>query len=203
MGDDAAFRLLAGLTFKVAEGPEIARALELRRQIYESELGHHGIDAFDERAHQLVAVDSTDEIVAAARILAPDQRPFEIERFVDLSRFIPTGRSPAQVGGFWIRPEDRRVRGKGFLPLGMLKLAYAFARKNGITDLVMRTHIQQLRGFYTRALFRPLDHMSFVHPDWGRVYVMHLDLTDLEACHSHSREAIARFLAADVPNIRV
>lgn len=196
--------MFEGLTFKVAEGLERCRALELRAEIYEQELGHHGIDDFDERAHQLIALDASGEMVAAFRILSPDQRPFEIEQFVNLQGFIATGRSPAQIGGLWIRRGDRRMRGRALLPLGMLKLAYAFARRHEITDLVMRTHIAQLREFYRRALFRSLDHLGFQHPLWGEVYVMHLDLVDLEARCSQSKDPVARFLLSkDAPNIFV
>jgi predicted GNAT family N-acyltransferase len=204
VGDEPGIRLLEGLIFKVAKGPEIAHVLELRRQIYEDELGYHGIDAFDERAHQLIAVDCEGEIVAALRILGPDQRPFEIEQFVDLSAVIPEGRSPAQIGGFWIRPASRRISRQAFLPLGMLKLACAFARKHQITDFIMRTHVEHLREFYRRAFFRPVDDLAFEHPVWGRVYVMHLDLVDLEARCAPFREPIGRFLfVTHVPNIQV
>jgi hypothetical protein len=77
--------LFEGITFKVAEGPERGRSLEWRRRIYQSELGHDGLDRFDELAHQLIAVDSHGELLAGIRIQGPEQRPLEIEEFVDVT----------------------------------------------------------------------------------------------------------------------
>lgn len=189
--------LFGNLTFKVASGYERDEAIRLRGIVYESELGHHGVDEFDEHAHQLVAVDPHGAIVAAIRILGPEQRPFEIERFVDLSRLLAIDRIAAQVGGFWVRAEDRRVQGQSFLPLGMLKLSFEFAKKHHITDFVMRTHIEELKRFYERGFFRVVDDLAFEHPKWGHVYVMHLNLQHVQAKHKESQDPIARFLLSD------
>ena len=147
-------RVFRNLTFKLASGPERTEAIRLRKELYQEELGYHGSDEFDDDAHQLIAVDEDGQIVGAIRILDPLQRPFEIERFVNIESILGDNRTPGQIGGFWIRTADRRVQGGAFLPLGMLKVAFMFARKRGITDFVMRTHVGALQRFYERGLFR-------------------------------------------------
>lgn len=195
--------LLPRIRFKVADDLERAEAIRLRGEIYERELGYHGTDEFDDRAHQLIALDSNGEICAAIRILGPNHRPFEIERFVRLADIVAVGRTPAQIGGFWIRPTDRRVHSSSFLPLGMLKLAYVFAGKQGITDFLMRTHITQLQRFYERGFFQLVEGLSFDHPDWGRVYVMHLDLLRFQTTHAASADPIARYLLTESAEITI
>jgi N-acyl-L-homoserine lactone synthetase len=189
--------LFPGITFKVATGLESVEAIRLRSEIYQDELGHSGVDEFDQSAHHLIAVDSRGEICAAIRILGPEHRPFEIERFVSLNEVVAEGRVAAQIGGFWVRSGDRRVRNPSFLPLGMLKLAYEFARKRQITDFVMRTHITKLRRFYERGFFRLVEGMEFTHPDWGPVYVMHLDLLEFRRRHAVCNDPIAAYLLSE------
>lgn len=196
--------MFEGLTFRVAEGIERTRTLQLRRDVYLEELGYDPIDEYDEGAPQLVAVRADGQVVGAFRIVMPSQRPLEIERFVDLSEIVPPGRAVGQSGGLWIRPDYRRVTSRALLPLGMIKLAYTFARKHGITDLVMRTPVPALRVFYRRAYFRDLDHLNFEHPVCGKVCVMHLDLLCLERDQSQLEDPIARFLfLTDLANVNV
>jgi hypothetical protein len=189
--------LFEGITFKVAEGPERVRSLEWRKQIYKSELGHEGLDRFDAFAHQLIAVDSSGQLLAGIRIQGPEQRPLEIEEFVDLTSVTGPHAAPGQIGGFWVRPDDRFTARKHLLPMGMLKLAVVFALRRSITDLVMRTPVERLRAFYKRGFFRALDELNFDHPVWGRVFVMHLGLVDFQQRHRGSQDPIARFLLDD------
>jgi len=196
--------MFEGLVFRLADGIERSSVLQLRRQVYTQELGYDPIDEYDERAPQFVAVRSDGEIVGAFRIVMPWQRPLEIERYVDLSAVIAPGRSVGQSGALWVRPDYRRVTKDAVLPLGLLKLAFAFARKSGITDLVMRTPTPALRVFYRRAYFLEIERLNFDHPVCGRVYVMHADLLSLEAHWSQLEDPIARFLfLADLPNVKV
>ena len=195
--------MFEGLTFKVAQGVDRDRALELRRTVYEEELGYHGVDDFDKLAYQLIAVDETGDLVSALRIIGPGQRPFEIEQFVELAVIVRAGSCPAQIGGFCIRKDRRPVSRQSFLSLGMLRFAYVFARRQQITDFVMRTHVEQLRDFYRRAFFRVVNELAFHHPLWGPVYVMHLDLIGLEQRWRETRDPIARFMVnQDLPHVQ-
>lgn len=194
--------MFEGLTFKLAEGGELARALDLQRAVYTADLGHVPRDGFDERAYHLIAYEASGRLVAVVRIVGPDQRPFDVERFVNLSDFIPAVRTPALIGRLCIRHDQRGVSKSSFIPLGMLKLACAFARKRGFTDFVMYTY-PNLIAFYRGASFRRLG-VTFEHPDWGTVHLMHLDLIDLEARCADSRASMARLLfATDLPNFLV
>ena len=182
-----------GLTFKVADPIERAQAFELQREVYGGDVGHVPHDDFDERAHYLIAHDRKPEVVAAFRVVGPDQRPFDLERFVDLSPLIASDRSVALVGRLCIHRSHRDVKRKAILPVAMMKLAFAFAQKQGFTDLVMYT-FPHLLNFYRRAFFRAVD-LTFEHPGYRcRMYVMHLDMIDLEMRLSQSSEPMARFL---------
>jgi hypothetical protein len=81
----------------------------------------------------------------------------------------------------------------------MLKLAYDFARKLGLTDLVL-TALPQLYHLYRMGFFEPVG-LTFEHTTWGKVHVMRLDLTRLEARRASQDTPMARLLfATDLPN---
>ena len=192
--------LLEGLTFKVANACERGLAFEFRRVVYEEQFGHLPIDDLDELAHHLVATNENGEIIAAVRIVGPDQRPFDLERYVELAQFIPKERIPAMIGRFCIRRDYRGVSKRSFVPMGMFKLSYAFARQQGLTDLLTYAY-RNLYHFYRGAFFEPMIR-GFDHPTWGTVTVMRLDLDGLEARYRESKQPFAHFLLrAKLPNI--
>lgn len=191
-----------GLVFTVADAAQRTQVLDLRRTIYTEELGHHGIDEFDDAAYHLIACDTAGTILAALRIVGPEQRPFDLEQFVDLDELLAPDRVPGEISRFCIRRDRRRVRSDFMIQAGMLKLTHAFARKHGLTDFVTLA-LPHLRNLYRVAFFQPLS-PAFEHPMWGKVYPMHLDLSDLEARHAHSTEPMAQLLfGPDLPNIVV
>lgn len=136
-------------------------------------------------------------------MLGPDQRPFDLEQFVDLSSIISRDRLPALVGRMCVRHSHRTVSRKAFLPLGMLKLAHDLARKRGFTDFVMFT-FPHLLSFYRTAFFRPVG-ITFEHPAYRcRSHVMHLDLLEFrERCASSVEPFAQLLLSTDLPNIIV
>jgi hypothetical protein len=191
-----------GLAFRVAAGEERTRALELQHQVYAEDLGHVPEDSFDARAHFLVACADNGGVVAVFRLVGPEQRPFDLEAFVNVKEILAPGRIPALVGRLCIRRDHRNISKHMFLQIGLFKLAYAFAEKRGITDLLLYTY-PKLIAFYRGALFN-LVNRTFEHPDWGTVHLMHLDLLGLEARCAQSRNRLARLLfATDVPNLVV
>jgi len=194
--------LFEGLTFKVAKGVDRLRAVGLLRDVYLEAYGHVPNDGLDERAHFLVVSLADGQLAATARVLGPEQRPFDIESSAPLSRFIPGDRCIAEIGRLCIRKDHRSVRKNTFIQFGMLKLAYAFACKQGITDFVMYTY-PELIDFYRGALFELVD-VTFMHPDWGEVHVMRLDLLSLKERHSGSATPLGRILfSSDMPNFIV
>jgi predicted GNAT family N-acyltransferase len=191
--------VFGSLVFKVADAGERLRALELRRRVYEAELGHDGIDEFDDAAHQLIVCETGGEIVAALRVVGPEQRPFDLEKFLAISTEITANRSVGEVSRFCVRAEYRQIRKDQFIQLGMFKLLYEFAHLHSLTDLVTLS-LPHLRSLYRVAFFRPLS-PPFEHPTWGRVYPMRLDLVDLVNRHSKSQQPMARLLfASNLPN---
>jgi hypothetical protein len=171
--------LFEGITFKVAEGPERDKALRLVEQVYAEDIGHVPEDDFTQYAWYLIAETSSADVLAAFRIVGPECRPFDFEEYVDVSDIISRDRSAALIGRLCIHPDHRTVRSKFFLPVGLLKLAYKFARGRNITDFLMYT-FPHLIPFYRGAFFRLLD-PTFFHPGYKQqMHLMHLDLVDLE-----------------------
>jgi len=194
--------LLDGLTFKVADVLERDRAFELRGRVYREELGHDGLDGFDEHAHHLIAIDRDGKLLAALRIVGPDQRPFDMERLVTLADFLPGDRVPGELSRFCVDPAFRRVERGSFVHLGMFKLAHSFARKHGLTDFVTLA-LPHLRNGYRVGFFRSVG-PDLIHPTWGPVSLMHLDLIDLKQRYGRSSRPMARLLFEDdPPNIRI
>ncbi len=200
--------MFEGLQFGVADVKQRQRALDLRRRVYAQDwpntpIGKDPIDEWDARAYHLVAWDGDGTIIACCRIVGPDQRPFDLERFVDLSTVVAPERSPALVGRMCVHHDYRTVSSKVILPIGMLKASYELARKQDFTDFVMFTFSHLIR-FYQSAFFR-LVNISFDNPEYcRRSEVMHLDLVDLRNRQAHSQSPMARLLlATDLPNFHV
>jgi len=197
-----ASNLLEGLTFKVADDEERLRALELRTRIYTQELGTTGQDRFDTLAFHLIAKDSTGSVVACLRIVGPEDRPFDIERLVDISPFVQTGKSPAEISRFCVEPSHRDIAPGHTIHLGMLKLVYEFTLRYHITDLFTLV-MPHLITFYRFILFKPL-HVNCEHPIFGSAHLMHLDLDGVRRRLQHASTPVAQLLFhTDLPNVVV
>jgi len=194
--------LFEGLTFKVAEAEERAAALDLCRQVYQEDLGHVPIDGRDDIANHLIAVDTRGDVVAGFRVVGPESRPFDFEQSVDLDAILGPARRPALIGRLTIRREYRSVRKAAFLQIGMLKLAHAFAERQGITDFFLYTY-PNLINFYRGSFFDLLD-VTFEHPDWGSVHLMRMNVTELPRRCANSRSSLAKLLLdGEMPNFVV
>lgn len=182
------------ISFSLAKGSHREALLETRRTIYTDELGYHGIDEFDQQARHIGAFTLDGRIVAACRILGPEQRPLEIESDVDLDRLLGPLRRPAQIGGLWVHPEFRKVREGFMLPLALMRCLYIIAERHNVTDLVLRTHVAAVRPLYLRIGFVERTDFAYRHPQWGEVFVMSLDLEHLRAGSSDSNDFLKRFV---------
>ena len=121
-------------------------------------------------------------MVAASRLVGPECRPFEFERYADLASLIGPQTHVGLVGRFCVAHEFRRVPESLWLHLGMLKLMYLVAKKEGITCLVMYT-FGHLLTFYRGAYFEPLD-VTFFHSGYDQhMHLMRLNIETFERQH--------------------
>lgn len=189
-------RAFAGLVFKTARSRERELAIEMRREIYARDWPHISddlvVDALDGHACHLIALtEDRGCLVAAARLVPPHCRPFDVEAYVRLDSITPRPSTTAEIGRLCVRHEWRAIR-LPFINLGLLKLALAAARRFGITDFVL-TALPNLRNLYRLGYFEPAG-LSFIHPTWGPVHVMRLDLLAVQERLAASSEPTARLL---------
>lgn len=184
--------LFEGLIFKVADDAERERALALRRRIYSSELGCDGMDELDGRADHLIARNVEGEVLASLRMVQSEHRPFDCEKYVTLTEFVPEGRMPAEVSRFCVEPACRFVHPNHAVHIGMLKLMISFAEANHVSDIVTLV-MPHLKNFYRVVFFRrrgdPVQHSTF-----GTAHFLHLDLVEARARHGRSTSPLARLL---------
>lgn len=191
--------LLSTFTFKEATHHERTEAIALFRQVYRRDIGHVPEDAFDPVAHHLIAKTAADEVVASFRLLGPQQRPFDIERFCDLSPHLSPEATPALLGRLSVRHDMRSMHHAVVLQLGMLKLAILFAQTRAISDLFLYA-MPHLITFYRGAFFRPLDCNFFYAPLYTSMRIMQLDLRDLERRQLESKSPRLYFLLHAQPS---
>jgi predicted GNAT family N-acyltransferase len=181
-----------GFTFKVALPAEVPAAVALGKLVYERDLHRAPEEALDEEAHHLIVLNAASDVIAAVRILGPDQRPFELEEYTDLRSFLGPRRTPAVIGRLCIDPSHRSPRTSVSILMGILKLSLMFARKQSITDYFLYTY-PNLVPFYRKAFFKTLN-VTLNHPYWGCVELMRLDLVTLRH-RLASFPKLAEFLA--------
>jgi predicted GNAT family N-acyltransferase len=166
--------------------------------VYSQERGYAPEDDLDAIARHLVALDSSGQVVAYARLIPPAHRPFDIERFVELRSLVPDWAIPAEVGRLCVRSDHRLgVRGQ-YVQLGIFKLTCLVAKTLQITHLVMYA-FEELRGYYQAVSFKDSG-IAFFHPGYARTMrAMCLDLNKLSLCEGGAHERLARFLLSPDP----
>ena len=187
--------MFEGLTFRMATEAELPTVLDLRQSVYSEDLGHVPVDCLDDRSHHLVATDGIGRVVAAARIVGPDLRPFDFEAQIDLSRYIGPDRIPALLGRLCVRRDYRSVSYGTFVHIGLLKLALMFAQQHGVTDFFLYA-FDYLVNFYRGALFYPLNVRIQIEPA-GSMHLMHLDIPALLRSSAQSRPRLLSLLLDD------
>lgn len=187
-----------GFSFKVAKPSEFQDALDLRRTVYVQERGYAPEDSLDLVAHLLIACDVNGEVVACSRLVPPEQRPFDIEGFVDLRSIVPASANPAEVGRLCVRADHRKGPGGRFLQLGILKLSCLLAEKLKVTHFVMYT-FEELRDYYRSVRFVDSG-ITFTHPGYREVMrVMYLDLIELRLDPRGVSSRLVQFLFSPNP----
>ncbi len=130
--DGGLAQLLRGHRFSVCEGPDaVARALEVRRQVYVEGVGYDipVPDDYDRRSWFLLAEDlATGQAVGTMRLTPRFAGTLEAEEYFTLPANLRSPRS-VEISRFAILPAYRK--GKTFLPtvsVGLFKLGIAFLR---------------------------------------------------------------------------
>jgi predicted GNAT family N-acyltransferase len=181
------------ILFKVATSSERTEAIRLQGEIYREELGYAPDDSESPVGHYLIALDEQGTLLATARLVGPEQRPFEIEKYVDLDSLLPGAGAIALAGRLCVHPDHRKLPGSMFILAGLLKHTYEFASTQGWTDLVIYPRTE-LVEFYRGALFEESG-VTFVDPDFGlEMHVMRLELHHLERRLSRLAAPVAKLM---------
>ena len=189
-------------TFKVATACERDQAQSLFESVYQQDVGYVPRDELDPVAHYLIAQSNDHRVVGTFRLLGPKHRPFDIERYIDLSKHLPVGAAPALTGRLSICSDQRRVPHTLAIQIGLLRLACEFAKKNDITHLLLYT-LSHLSTFYRKASFESTGVSFTFEPLKRRMHIMKLDLSKLSSSPS-TAHSLTRFMAGPLPpNIRI
>jgi len=164
------------------KGGKAIEAIEIRRRVYIEEfkfdLGGQGpSDEIDNRAYHLIAKTPRGELVASLRLVDEPDRPFEIEKFVDLYSFLRPGWRPAEITRLCIMAPFRRITKASFVHLALLEAVLQLTSRLGISHIVASTR-QELMPVYRYLLFDAYPDITYNHPEIGNALhtLMSLDL---------------------------
>lgn len=188
--------------FRAAGPNELPLVLGVRRAVYVEELGYDAMsvlaDPIDGRACHFLATTRDGGAVAAMRIINSDQRPFELEQFVDIATFLTPDGRPGEISRMCILPAFRSLTRSQFVHAGMWKLAYDHAVASGLTDFWMWAPPAITRA-YEYLGFSKVPGLAFNHPLFhNKPYlVMHVDLRNLEHEYRARRHSLTEFLFSE------
>jgi hypothetical protein len=159
------------------------------------EFGHVPRDRFDDEASILCALGTDNQFVAALRVVLPERRPFDFEDNVDLEQVLGQDCRPALIGRFCVHP-DYRIASKSLtLQAHLMRMTYWFARQKNVSDIIMYSYAN-LVMYYRGLFFRHLE-VNFVHPSWGTVVLMGLNIPSFTGRYRRSQNTIANFILDD------
>jgi N-acyl-L-homoserine lactone synthetase len=164
------------------KGGNAKEAMEIRRRVYIEEfgfdLGGEGpTDEIDNRAYHLVAKTAAGDLVASLRLVDEAERPFEIERFVDLHPFLQPEWHPAEITRLCVMAPFRRITNASFVHLALLGAVLQLTDRLRISHIVASTR-QELMPVYRYLLFDAYPDITYSHPEIGNALhtLMCLDL---------------------------
>lgn len=158
-GDGSIFPdLLRGCRFRVCDdGVSAARALEVRRRVYQGACGYEVPipDEYDLRSWLLLAEDAdTGAPVGSMRVTPRSAGPVEAEEYFELPDEIVSPHL-VEVTRFAVLPtRDEGGRGLPAVALGLLKLSARFVRLLGADRVVICSRMDRVH-FYTWLGFQP------------------------------------------------
>lgn len=159
------------LRFVIAGPEQIQEAMALRHRVYRRDVGDLRDDGLDERGVHFAAINRGGRMVATFRLVGPEHRPFDLEASVNLSLLLPEDARPALVGRLCVDPDFRSIRTSLEIHEGMRRLLAEYVSTAGISDLLLYTY-RNLMGYYRGLGFRDTG-ITFAHPAWGSVSLMH------------------------------
>jgi N-acyl-L-homoserine lactone synthetase len=167
-------------------------AIDIRRRVYTEEFGFDlggggPSDELDQRAYHLVAKTSNGDPVASLRLLDADDRPFEIERFLDLRLLLNSTRHPAEITRLCILAPFRRITQASFVHLALLESVLRLTQQLGVSHIIASARTE-LMPFYRYLLFTDYPSLTYSHPEIGDSLhtLMTLDLATFpDQCKRH------------------
>ena len=106
--------VLTNRTWAIERGTALDRdaALEVREQLYCNELGYRWEsreDRFDAGATIAVIRTQDGRVIGSIRIVGPEARPFEIEKYIPIGDILPQDSRPAEVNRYCVVPAFRGI----------------------------------------------------------------------------------------------
>jgi N-acyl-L-homoserine lactone synthetase len=173
-----------------------AAALEIREQLYCNELGYRWEsreDRFD--AHAAIAVIRTDygRAIGSIRVVGPEVRPFEIEKYLSIADILPADARPAEVNRYCVVPEFRGVA--SFVHFATFRFTIEYAQQEHFSHFVIATK-PAIEPIYRYLQFERVPGRSFHHLELGGSVhnLMILDLRHLAARYRRARHPFSKLL---------
>jgi Acetyltransferase (GNAT) domain len=165
-----------------------ADALGLRSAIYCEELGYKWDapeDEYDDGAFLCVFRTPDSQPIGSLRIVRPEQRPFEVEKYVRIDDLLPQDSRPAEVNRFCVLPPFRSV--SSLVHVAAFKFVFGLADDQGYSHFVVASK-PSIEPIYRFLLFEPVEGRSFEHKELGGD-LHNLMLLDLRVVAHRYREA--------------
>ena len=188
-------------------GLSAREAIDVRRRVYTEEfgfdLGETAVDEFDERAYHLLATTTSGEPVASLRLIDSPERPFEIERFLDLTPYLGPTWHPAEITRLCILAPFRRITRAAFVHLVLLEGVLRLTLRLGVTHVVASSR-DDLMPVYQYLLFDTYQHVTYQHPEIGdaKHTLMSLDLETFPERCRRARPTLYRAVEAALAHNR-
>lgn len=189
-------------SWQITEGDEADRAdaLSLREAIYCGELGYNWASAEDEfdRGSTICVVRTPDgKPIASIRIVRPEQRPFEVEKYVGIDDLLPVRSRPAEVNRFCVLPPFRSI--SSFVHVAVFKFTFGFAHDQGYSHFVVASK-PSIESIYRFLLFEEVEGRTFQHAELGGDIhnLMLLDLRNLAERYRAARHPFGNLLPVSI-----
>jgi len=178
--------------WKIVRGEEADRidALRVRQQVYCEELGYNWQspeDGLDARGTLCVVRNKDEEAIASLRIVGPEARPYEIERFISVEHILPPDSRAAELNRFCILPAYRRMSSS--VHVALFTFMFGLARRERFSHFILASK-RSIAAIYRYLLFEEVKGYEFLHSELADsphdIYLLELhNLVDRYKAASH------------------